>query len=101
MRHATPSWGRGLVDRGYPDLLTGPPLTPPAGLEMAHLPGIAVGRVELMQRIDLEAGIAQQPDALAVALVEVHPVVPPIDPLEAALRALERLPARTVLPRAQ
>ena len=67
----------------HPDLLAGPLLRPAAMHEVAVLLGGAVRRIELVQRLDLEARVAQERDALAVRLVEVGPVLGPLDPLEA------------------
>src|SRR6185503_2464722 len=80
----------------HPDLLARPLLGPAAVHEVPVLLGRAVGRVQLVERLDLEAGVAQQRDPLAVGLVEVD-LLPPVDPLEPALRALQGLGARALL----
>src|SRR4051812_18526633 len=100
MRHATPYRGWGLVPLDYPDLLTRPLLRPAAIHEVPVLLGGTVRRVELVERLDLEPGVTEQPNPFAVRLVEIG-LVGPVDPLQAALRALERLRARTLLARAE
>src|SRR5690348_8648110 len=79
-----------------PDLLAGPAARPLHGHVVPR--GRRVRRhLDLAERLDLEAAVAQQADALAVREVELHAVVVgPGDAAEAELRVDEPLLDRAV-----
>src|SRR5207344_1506623 len=75
-----------------PDLLPRPTLAPfRIGVVVLGLLGTR-GRVQLLDLEDVEAGLSQEREELAERQVELgRPVVLPVEPVEPALRPLQRL----------